>query len=84
MLFAFGDEGFSIANDSTRALGIPVNKEYSRFWFSTTVRAYSDSKTGGKILLYDQSNPKMDFSIRQVKIELGDFLSDWTPYPGEE
>ena len=83
LVFAYGDTGVSIANDSTSALAIPVGKEYVRFWFTTTVRNYGDSEEGGTIVFYDQGTPKINFSIRQVKIELGDSLTEWTPYPGE-
>ena len=88
LVFAFGDEGTSISNHfsiggdtsatGSQPLTIPVSKDYVRFWFATTVQAYSDSKEGGKLVFYDQESENKTFSIRQLKIELGENPTGWT------
>ena len=75
--------GVSFSHDIGSALRIPISSYYERYYFDTVVYNYGGSETGGVIRFYAETTKEADFYIRNVKIELGDTLTEWTPYPGE-
>lgn len=82
-LCAYRDQGISVAFDARHTQAVPAKGTYTRFSYATTVKEYS-SYSGGMLAFMDDAIVKKSFSIRHLKIELGEDTTGWSPAPGDE
>ena len=78
-VYAYQSAGISIG--SSFSFQMPTD-DFHRFSFVTTVRNYGDTAglSPGAIAFYDPSGAQR-FTIRKIKLELGNLPTDWTPAP---
>lgn len=77
--YAYQDNGISIAD----RFNFTPTTSWARFSFVTTVKdwgIYHPEWTTGELAFYDYAGENK-YSIRRIKIELGNKATDWTPAP---
>ncbi len=81
-IYAYQKNGVSIGFSQENSLHVPMTTNYLRYYFPTVVTDYgirNETYTPGAMMFYDEEK-NTPFSVRRVKIELGDNLTDWQPY----
>ncbi len=79
MMYPYQNNGISIQNSFT----FTPSNSYKRFSFVTAIRDFginNPSWTPGSIGFYDYSGDN-NYTIKNIKIELGNKPTDWTPAP---
>lgn len=83
LIYPYQNSGISIGHSECFT---PTTKGvYERFSIETNIKDYGviQGLTNGEIAFYDTADEN-DFSIKNVKIEIGNKATDWTPAPEEE
>lgn len=76
-VYAYQSSGISIGE--THTFTMPTTN-FERLSFSTTVTQYPGQLNNGVMAFYD-TNANQVFTVRNVKIELGNIATYWTPSP---
>ena len=82
-IYAYQGHGISIDNPPGKWASVDITKNWARYSFVTKVKDFGiidPTYTKGAIAFYDREgvNP---YSIRNIKIELGQKATDWSPAP---
>ncbi len=88
-VYPYQGSGISISGTAELTFS---GEEYQRYALNTQVADYgvlSDPNTGetystGAIAFFDPSESKRNFAIRNIKIEVGDQATDWSPAENED